>query len=295
MKECFWKKSHLSKKNKERLSEINDIIKEYRAQGYRITLRQLYYQLVSRAMIPNRYAEYSKLSKLLVNGRMAGEVDWSAIEDRIRTPYLPYYASDVSGAMNDTIKRYRLDRMRDQKSYIEVWCEKDALSNILYRVTSEYHIRLMVNRGYSSCTALHDAYERFGCGYECDKRMYLLYLGDHDPSGLDMVRDIRSRLKDFGIELDRLIHVALTREQIEEYDPPPNPAKLTDPRAGDYIERHGDTSWEVDALEPSVLHDLLREKIEGLIDRELYEDVLEQEQQDIEKLQRIVDAERCEG
>lgn len=205
MKECFWDSLHLSKTNKQRLVQINEIIERYAAQGYRLTLRQLYYQLVSQALIPNKTAEYAKLSRLLVNGRMAGEVDWDSIEDRLRVPKIPYWATGITSAINDTIDQYRLNRMEGQDSYIEVWVEKDALSNVLYRVTSEYHIKLMINRGYSSCTAMHDAYERFD--YHADAMPYILYLGDHDPSGLDMVRDIRDRLEGFGVAGMEVIHM----------------------------------------------------------------------------------------
>lgn len=287
MKECFWDGLHLSKANEQRLGQINEIIERYAAQGYRLTLRQLYYQLVSQALIPNKVAEYAKLSRLLVNGRMAGEVDWDAIEDRLRRPKLPYWVTGVTGAINDTIDQYRLNRMEGQDNHIEVWCEKDALSNVLYRVTSEYHINLMVNRGYSSCTAMHDAYERLDA--RSDLKSYILYLGDHDPSGLDMVRDIRDRLEGFGVEDVEVIHIAITREQIDEYNPPPNPAKVTDPRAGEYIAQHGDTSWEVDALNPETLHELLVNEIGELIDRDKYEAVLEQEGEDKEKLREFVE------
>ena len=248
MKEAYRDDLHLSKKNIERLHLVNSILEEYRLEGYTLTLRQLYYQLVSRDVIPNKQAEYKKLGTLLTKGRMAGVVDWDAIEDRVRMPKLPYYSRDIEDALQDTVDQYRLDRQANQGVYIEVWCEKDALSQVLYRVTSEYHIRLMVNRGYSSTTAMHDASKRF---YRNSyKDLFILYVGDHDPSGLDMLRDIEDRLREFGISV-KVVPVALTREQIDEFNPPPNPAKITDPRAGWYIEEHGDVSWEVDALPPA--------------------------------------------
>ena len=288
MKECFWDGLHLGKQNKQKLEQVGKIIEQYAAQGYRLTLRQLYYQLVSQAIIPNKVTEYAKLSKLLVNGRMAGEVDWDAIEDRLRVPKIPYWVRGIINAINDTISQYRLNRMEGQDNYIEVWCEKDALSNVLYRVTEKYHIKLMINRGYSSCTAMHDAFERF----DAQTNSYILYLGDHDPSGLDMVRDIEKRLEDFGVDDLVVRHVAITREQIDEYHPPPNPAKVTDPRANDYIALHGDSSWEVDALNPETLHELLIKEIEGLIDRDKYEMILEQEEEDKEKLREFAEGYR---
>lgn len=84
-----FRRIRLNKANKERLQTINDIIGKYQSQGYVLTLRQLYYQLVSAAIIPNKQSEYSKLSTLLKEGRMGGIVDWDAIEDRLRIPSVP--------------------------------------------------------------------------------------------------------------------------------------------------------------------------------------------------------------
>jgi hypothetical protein len=285
-KEVFSDALHLSKANIARLVTINEIIEEYRLQGYKLTLRQLYYQLVSRDIIPNKVEEYAKLSSLLVKGRMAGVVDWDAIEDRIRVPKLPYWAIDVPDAINDMIGSYRLDRMRDQDVYIEVWVEKDALSGVLARITNKYHVRLMVNRGYSSATAMHDASVRINRATDAGKQAHILYLGDHDPSGMDMVRDITERLSEFNSDVV-VKHIALTDLQIRTYNPPPNPAKVSDPRAKEYIAEYGATSWEVDALKPEVLNNLLNSNIAMLIDVDKYKAILEQEQRDVTLMKKF--------
>jgi hypothetical protein len=272
----------ISGKNAVKLNNINAIIEEYAADGYTLTLRQLYYQLVSRDMIPNRDSEYSKLSSLLSKGRMAGWVDWNAIEDRTRRPIIPYSCDGIADALDDIASQYRLDRMRDQDEYIEVWVEKDALSGVLRRITEKYHIRLMVNRGYSSTTAMHDAALRMSDNSSCT----ILYLGDHDPSGLDMVRDIKSRFEDFDEEVD-VIPIALTSEQISEFSPPPNPAKVTDPRASDYIAEYGAVSWEVDALNPRVLLSILESAIRERIDIDVWNDTVRLEQRHRERLREL--------
>ena len=279
VKEIFRDSLHLSKKNIEQLKLINSIIEEYAEEGYILTLRQLYYQLVSRDVIPNRVQEYAKLSTLLVKGRMAGFVDWDAIEDRIRTPFLPYWVTDVEDAIKDTIDQYRLNRQEGQDVYIELWVEKDALSGVLKRITEYYHINLMVNRGYSSCTAIHDAYKRFQNQEDQGKQVHILYLGDYDPSGLDMIRDIRERLEEFGVS-PVVKPIGLTKTQINRYNPPPNPAKITDPRAKWYIAEYGDTSWEVDALNPKTLHQLVKSNVEKLINMNLFTKKLNQEKKD---------------
>ncbi len=277
MKEQFDDKLRLSSANKERLETINTILEEYKADGYVLTLRQLYYQLVSKDIIPNNDKEYGKLSNILKKGRMSGIVDWASIEDRVRVPKLPYWVNGVKDAIKDTIEQYRINRMKGQDRKIEIWVEKDALSNVLYRVSSKYHIRLMVNRGYSSVSAMYDAYNRLNSGD------VILYFGDHDPSGLDMIRDIKERLQDFGLEID-VMPIALTMNQIEQFTPPPNPAKITDPRAKWYIKKFGGTSWELDALPPRELIRLAENAVENLIDMQLYNDMLKEEQQGIIEL-----------
>jgi len=284
MKIAYDNKLRLNHNNKARLSQINEILEDYRRQGYRLTLRQLYYQLVSRDVIPNDDTEYKKLSNILKKGRLAGIVDWDSIEDRIRKPQLPYWVYGPKDAIKDTIKQYRLNRMKGQDNKIEVWVEKDALSAVLARVTRQYHVRLMVNRGYSSITAMHDAAQRLETGDT------ILYFGDHDPSGLDMIRDIDERLQIFGVYAD-VVPVALTMKQIRKFNPPPNPAKIKDPRAKWYIDKYGPTSWELDALPPQELTKLVEKEIKKRIDLDLYENQIAQEEQDVKQLKSFYDEE----
>lgn len=307
----------LSTANRNRLEQINEIIEEYQEQDLVLTLRQLYYQLVSRDIIPNQQKEYSKLSTLLKEGRMSGVVDWEAIEDRLRKPEKPSSFSSPREILQAAQRQYRKDRMEGQKNYIEVWVEKDALSGVLSRVTNVYGISILVNRGYSSASAMFDSYERFAEAIEGEQRTVILYLGDFDPSGMDMIRDIRDRIMEFlskcyfdnhEEESDqdedsteraetflkwfetnfKIIPIALTREQIDQYDPPENPAKRSDPRAKGFIEEHGTSSWEVDALRPEVLNTILTEAIEARIDVRLYNAILQTEEQDRDKLQTII-------
>lgn len=294
MKEAFCSSVGLGEKNKDLLKTINEIIEEYQRRGLRLTLRQLFYALVTRNVIPNNKSEYQKLSKILTKGRMAGEVDWSMIVDRGRQIYLPYYCHDSKDAINDTVRQYRLDRQREQYSYVEVMCEKDALSEILRRVTFYYHIRLMINKGYSSCSAVYETAKRIKNALEFADNAIILYIGDHDPRGLDMVRDIGDRLEEFGCWLN-VKHIALTTEQVEFYNPPENNlkkddfGKLKDPRGQAYFEEFGNSSWEVDALRPEVLDKVVRDAIEEIIDIDKFNRVLEMEQEDKEKLQQFVE------
>lgn len=260
------------------------IIEELSA--YRLTLRQLYYQLVSRNIIPNEERSYKNLSRVVTRARLAGLLDWSAIEDRVRQPVFPPEFNDLEDLVEAALRSYRLPRWKDQEYYAELWVEKDALASVLRPLAMKYHVVLMVNRGYSSASAMYDSAKRFLD--HRDKDCTLFYLGDLDPSGEDMVRDIRERLLEFEAPV-RIEKIALTMEQVQEHGPPPNPAKMTDPRAADFISLYGEESWEVDALAPAVLEQLITEKIESVLDLELYQEVKDQEEEDKTKLREYVE------
>jgi hypothetical protein len=283
---------HLSPANKKRLTQINEIIEEYQAQDYILTLRQLYYQLVSRGIIPNKQNEYAKLSNLLKEGRMSGIVDWKAIEDRLRQPESPSSWSSPESILDAVTKQYMLPRQEGQGVYLEVWVEKDALSGVLSRVTEQYHVPILVNRGYSSVSAMYESFKRFNQAALSGQSIHIIYLGDYDPSGIDMIRDIRARIMEFfdgaGTDVDfKVTPIALTQSQIKKYNPPPNPAKMTDPRAGAFVAMHGALSWEVDALRPEILNSLLTNAIEAEIDMEVYQGILDQEHVDKARLRAL--------
>ncbi len=279
----IFRTGNLNKKNSNLLEKIKTILNEYSEQGIKVTLRQLYYQLVSRDIIPNKSNEYNKLSGLLTNARYYGMIDWDAIEDRIRIPKIPNVFPDIDNLIYSACQSYQLDRWEGQENYVEIWSEKDALSSVIYPLISKYQITFVVNRGYASATSMYEASQRFI--KQEDKKNIILYLGDHDPSGLDMIRDIKERLTEFGIEV-LVIPIALSQEQIEAYKLPPNPAKITDPRAKWYIETYGNKSWEVDALRPDVLQELIEENILNFLNLEKYEKVKKQELRDIKKLKK---------
>lgn len=270
----------------ELISECNDIIEDYQGQGLKLTLRQLYYQLVTKNLIPNKERSYKNLSGLVTDARMSGLMDWDAIEDRVRQPNVPQQFDDIGDLVNAAVNAYRLPRWQGQDHYVELWVEKDALSGVLRPLARQFHVTMMVNKGYSSASAMYESGNRFireGDGKLC----YLLYLGDHDPSGEDMVRDVRDRLNLFGADL-RVKKIALTMEQVKKYRPPPNPAKVSDPRAQEYIDEHGAHSWEVDALPPNVLARLIRTELEALVDKELMDAVIAKEETDKDYLLQAV-------
>lgn len=268
----------------ELVAHCSQIIEELSA--YRLTLRQLYYQLVSRNIIPNEERSYKNLSRVVTRARLAGLLDWSAIEDRVRQPDLPLEYDNLQDLVYWSLESYRLPRWKGQEYYAELWVEKDALASVLRPLAQMYHVTLMVNRGYSSASAMYDSAKRFLLHREQD--CMLFYLGDLDPSGEDMVRDIRDRLLEFDAPV-RVEKIALTMDQVQEYQPPPNPAKMTDPRAADFISKYGHESWEVDALPPNVLEDLISDSIKKVLDLELYQEVKDQEEKDKNTLREYVE------
>lgn len=287
MKEQFIKKA-FSLQRLRLIDTSNEIIADYLQQGYRLTLRQLFYQMVTVNLLPNTERSYKMLGQVVSEGRLAGLIDWDAIEDRVRVPVAhPEYAG-LPDLVEAALQSYRLPRWADQDAYVELWVEKDALAGVLRPLAMLYHVTMMVNRGYSSQSAMYEAGQRFKAAEEKGKTCTLLYLGDHDPSGEDMVRDIRDRLERFGVEALKVQKIALTMEQVKEYSPPPNPAKMSDSRAGGYVSRHGTSSWEVDALRPDVLHILIEEKIREHLESKKWNAVLAQEAKDKAALTKAV-------
>ena len=276
-----------------RVQQCADIIDEYQQQGLVLTLRQLYYQLVSRDLIPNSEKSYKNLGATVSRARLAGMLDWDAIEDRGRRPRTSQDFGSVAELVEVALSSYRLPRWKGQREYAELWVEKEALAGVLEPLATEYHTTLMVNKGYSSSSAMYASANRLIRMADDDdyrRPVTIFYLGDHDPSGEDMVRDVRERLELFTNNiLDLTVEkIGLTMAQIRQYRPPPNPAKVTDSRAAAYIKKYGDKSWEVDALDPATLQRIIRAAFTGVIDKTTMDAIKEQEQSDKDKLRAAV-------
>lgn len=271
------------------LDQTIKIVEGYEARGYQLTVRQLYYQLVSRNLVPNTTAAYQRISKLVTKARMSREIEWDSIVDRARRPIMPGEYKDMAEFIRAVRNSYRRRRWEGQRNYVEVLVEKDALAGILEPVTSRYHVLLLANKGYLSASAMHDLAQRLLYNDLHSRKCHILYLGDHDPSGLDMVRDIsyRTLMFDAVASIDRL---ALNMNQIKRYKPPPNPAKMSDPRADEYIREYGSESWELDALDPAVLADMVERGIRRLLDIPKYEAAVAREAAEKEDLDRVVAA-----
>ena len=271
------------------IAQANQIIEDYQRQGYTLTLRQLYYQFVARDLLANTERNYKRLGSIVNDGRLAGLIDWDAIEDRTRNLQSQAHWSSPADIVAACASQFRLDLWSGQKYRPEVWIEKEALAGVLDGVCSELDVPYFACRGYVSQSEQWAAGTRFRGYQRSGLRPVVFHLGDHDPSGIDMTRDNADRLAMFarmGVEVERL---ALNIDQVRELNPPPNPAKVTDSRFDAYQREFGDESWELDALEPALLVRLVREAVEARCDFSVREAVEAEQQQSRDQLAEIAD------
>ncbi len=264
---------------------INQVVDEYAAQGFELTLRQAYYQLVARGYIPNNERSYKNIGSLINDGRLAGLIDWDSITDRTRNLRGNSHWNKPQEVIASARYSYNLNKWSGQKNYVEVWVEKDALVDIVGQACVPLDTPYFSCRGYTSQSEMWSAAQRFIRQRNREKRI-IIHLGDHDPSGIDMTRDIQERLDLFGADV-YVKRVALTMQQIQTYNPPPNPAKITDSRASKYIDQFGNESWELDALEPKVITDLIKNEVTAYRDDDIYKAVCCREQKEKNELQMI--------
>ena len=278
----------------------NQIARQYAADGYDLTLRQLYYQFVARDLLPNTQKSYDRLGSIINKARLAGLMDWDYLVDRTRNIRSVSHWDSPADIIVSAAHSFRIDKWSDQPTRAEVWVEKEALAGVVQRVADRNDVAWFSCRGYVSQSEMWGAAQRLGAYLRAGQNVVILHLGDHDPSGLDMTRDISERLTTFltqdwinaghlgsgshsvrdiknnmreacgGREPFVVERIALNIDQIEEYSPPPNPAKITDSRAEKYIDEYGPESWELDALDPATLDALIEEHLNEIIEPNLY-------------------------
>jgi len=272
-----------------------------------LTLRQVYYQLVSAGHIPNDRSAYQKLSQILAQARLEGRVSWDVIEDRARAILSSSGWSDASAFLSNEcegfLSGYRRDLLQSQESVLEIWVEKDALSHVCHRASFPWCVSVVVARGFSSVSYVHDAALRIRSHADEGRRTSILYFGDLDPSGWEMLPSMLVTLQDeMGLEKwVEGIRCALTPDQVDEFNLPTNPdaLKLTDSRAKRYMDRFGSLAVELDALPPQVLEALVRRAIEERLDLGLVESEREEEARERVRLQglkdRVIELVEAEG
>lgn len=287
------------------IEKCEEIIDDYQAQDIMLTVRQLYYRMIALDYIPNSWIDraynkahgldgdtkntqknYKRLGSIVGEARLGGMLDWAALEDRTREPDIPATWTSPTDLMDNAVRAYALDRWDGQDCYVELWGEKDTLASIIEPVAREFQAPLQINRGYSSLSAMYQASIRFK---ETHRDRVILYVGDHDPSGEDMVRDVRDRLSLFGVDV-QVEKIALTMAQVQVYRPAPNPAKRGDSRHRKYVEEHGTKSWEVEALRPDVTRSLIREGFRRFIDAKKMDKIIRTENRQRRQLKRAAKA-----
>jgi len=244
-----------------------------------MTVRQVYYQLVSRQVIKNNRSQYQAVSNALVKARQEGIILWDWIEDRLRRPRSVGMWDGLAEFAKTAVSAYKRNVWDDQPSYFEAWLEKDALSGIFENVLGHYGVTFNVGRGYDGWDSIYNAACRFGDG----KGKSILYFGDLDPSGVDMIRSLAERLGFFGCRPE-IIKCALTPDDMRRYNLPPSFTKKTDTRSAAYIKEFGDIAVELDALPADVLQTRLKKEVEQRLDMAAFERTLVLEQADKEKL-----------
>lgn len=278
------------------IEQANQIINEYQSAGYSLTLRQLYYQFVSRDLIANKQTEYKRLGSIINDARLAGLIDWEAIEDRTRNLQKTSTWSSPNDILQSAASSYKSDLWKNQEHYVEVWIEKDALVGVIEQPCELWRVPFFACRGYTSQSEQWEAGQRLGNQINRGKTVHVLHLGDHDPSGLDMTRDNDDRLRMF-IDEDsdgsqfNIHRLALNMNQVRKYNPPPNPAKDTDSRFEEYRRVHGSKSWELDALNPQVISTLIETNIKEFIDFSQWNSDRDIEDTQISKLYEIASME----
>ncbi len=285
--------SRRKRRSRAEVEAIREAAREELAEGNPMTLRQVHYRIVARGdtTYTNTRTDYNQLSKWLVRDRLDGIIPWEWIEDRLRVPRNVSMWEDLSDFVDAVRRSYNRDVWQDQPGYLECWLEKDALSGIFVEALRPYGVTLNVGRGFDGWSSLKNAADRYGDG----EGVTVLYFGDFDPSGEDMVRSLRERLADpdlpnGGCEPE-IIKCALTFEDIERYQLPPDFTKGTDSRRGAFVARYGDVAVELDALPGEVLRSRLVREVEARMDLEALERTREVERQDKERLAGLLGGE----
>jgi hypothetical protein len=298
---------NFSKESQVMILQAAEILQEYEAAGYVVTLRQLYYQFVARDLFTERWSQagnrwrrdpdgtinappnYEKLSSVVSDGRLAGLLSWTALEDRTRQLQGIRTYLDPQDLLAQARKSYATDLWADQPWRPEVWVEKDALAGVIEGICNKLRVDFFAVRGYNSQSAQWEAGQRMARYIIKGQRPIVFHLGDHDPSGIDMTRDNRDRLELFAGAPIVVARLALNIDQVREINPPPNPAKVTDSRAARYIEEFGDESWELDALEPQAIEGLIEQAVLKIRDEQLWDAALKREADGADTLDQIIE------
>lgn len=232
-----------------------------------MTIRQLFYRLVSSGLIQNDRNNYQRVSRVMTKARDDGRCDFDFIVDRSRPEYRASVWDDAQEYAETIKNSYRKDYWATQPNYVELWTEKDAIIGCIEGVTKELGVTVRVGRGFLSTTKSHEIAQRFR---HISKPITVFYLGDHDPSGCDIESDVRSRVQRYGSGPFKMERLAIFAADIKKFNLPPLLVKETDSRAARFLEQHSNKCVELDALPPDELRKRIRDAVTDLLDLELW-------------------------
>jgi len=250
------------RRSKADINAINSAIIDLLADEKPMTVRQVFYRLVSEGIIGKTETEYkSTVCRLLAQLRREKVIPFNWIADNTRWMRKPKTYDSLAEMLDLTQQTYRRAVWSNQDCYVEVWLEKDALSGVLSPITFEWDVPLMVTRGYPSLSFLHSAGEAIA--EQEGRTCYVYYFGDHDPSGVDIPKKVEAALGEFAPRVSlRFQCVAVLPEQIEAWNLPTRPTKKSDSRSKSF---KGE-SVEVDAIPPTTLRGIVENCILQHID-----------------------------
>lgn len=269
------------------IGQVNFIVEEN--GDLKMTLRQIYYQMVVRNWIANKQTEYSRLGGIISDGRLAGMISWDAVEDRVRFLQGVNFVESPADAIKAAREGYALDLWWNQSMRPEVWVEKDALSGVVCQICEELRVNFFVSRGYNSQSEQWKAGQRMRDYVLKGQTPIVFHVGDHDPSGIDMTRDNRERLSLFAGVPVQVVRLALNIDQVYKHAMPPNPTKLTDSRSPEYVKKFGEDSWELDAFPPRDLQRLIEENVLRVRDEKKWSEALAEEAHDKLRMDAVVE------
>lgn len=275
------------------IAQVNAILEEY--AGYTLTVRQVHYQGVAKDWWPNTKSQYDRIVNVISEGRIAGYISWTAIEDRGRNLKGRKHWENPKQALDERVNQFALDLWHGQQYRPEVWVEKQALEGVIGEICMKLRVDFYATKGYNSQSEQWAAGRRFADYIHKGQTPMVFHLGDHDPSGIDMTRDNRERLSLFAGVPITVVRLGLNMDQIERYAPPPNYVKVkangeyADSRAKAYVDEFGEESWELDALSPRIIHDLIEENVMRLRDEDRWAEMLDEETNDIMVLRDMVE------
>jgi hypothetical protein len=249
-----------------------------------MTVRQLFYRLVSVRFVENTRSDYQRVSRVMTTARDDGRCSFEWIVDRSRPEYSPNVFDDAAGYAEAVKCGYRKNYWTTQPTYCEVWVEKDAIIGSIQSVTDELGVTVRVGRGFLSTTKAHEIAEQFK---QVSKPITVFYLGDHDPSGRTIEADLAARIEMYGSHFT-LRRLAIFAGDIRRFSLPPLRVKMTDSRAKGFLSKYSDACVELDALPPIELRRRIREAVEQLLDRDLWNHAIEVESVELASIRETV-------